>query len=60
MKVMVGQFKTESNANIPLKNDLSRYDIAFNNECIRKLKVGDIFEEEGVEIPSLEFLTIIF
>ena len=54
MKVMVGQFKTESNANIPLKNDLSRYDIAFNNECIRKLKVGDIFEEEGVEmIPAI-------
>ncbi len=54
MKVMVGQFKTESNGNIPLRNELSRYDIAFGNECIRKLKVGDIFEKEGIEmIPSI-------
>lgn len=54
MKVMIGQFKTESNAFVPLKNDISRYDIAFGDECIRKCMVKDIFEKEGIDIiPSI-------
>ena len=50
MKVLIAQFKTESNAFVPLKNDISRYDIAFDDECIRKCMVGDIFAKEGIEI----------
>ena len=50
MKVLIAQFKTESNAFVPLKNDISRYDIAFGDECIRKCLVGDIFAKENIEI----------
>ena len=54
MKVLIAQFKTESNAFVPLKNDLSRYDIAFDDECIRKCMVLDVFKKENIEvIPAI-------
>ena len=53
-KVLIGTFTTESNENIPEKNEITSYDIAFGNELITKMMVGDIFEAEGVEIiPSI-------
>ena len=54
MKVLVGQFVTESNANIPLKNEISNYVVAFGDECIRRTNVGDVFAQAGIEvIPSI-------
>ena len=49
MKIMVGFFTTESNENIPVKNDITSYDIAFGDACIRKCLVDDVLAEEGVE-----------
>lgn len=54
MKVLVGQFVTESNANIPLRNEISNYVIAFGDDCIKKTHVGEIFAQNGIEvIPSI-------
>ncbi len=54
MKVMIGQFNTESNANIPLKNEIDSYDLAFGAQCVAKMQVGDIFESAGIEvIPAI-------
>ncbi|MCF0110919.1 MAG: M81 family metallopeptidase, partial [Erysipelotrichaceae bacterium] len=54
MKILVGQFKTESNANVDLRNDITRYDIAFGDECLRKSKVRDVIESYGYEpIPAI-------
>ncbi|MBR2546061.1 MAG: M81 family metallopeptidase [Erysipelotrichaceae bacterium] len=49
MKILVGFFTTESNEHVPLRNDITVYDIAFGDECIRKSKVDDVLAEEGVE-----------
>lgn len=54
MKVLVGQFVTESNANIPVKNEITNYQIAFGNDCIEKMHIREVFEAEGIEvIPSV-------
>ena len=54
MKVLVGLFTTESNANVPNLCEIIDYDIAFGEECITKLRVGNIFEKEGIEmIPAI-------
>ena len=47
MKVLIGEFITESNENIPRKNEITAYDIAFGEECVRKMHVGDIFAQAG-------------
>lgn len=53
-KVLIGQFITESNANIPDKNELNSYEIAFGEDLIEKMQVRDIFEEHNIEIiPSI-------
>ena len=53
MKAMIGMFTTESNAAVAM-NDIDLYDIGFGDECIRKMRVGKIFENCGVEmIPSV-------
>lgn len=36
MKVMVGLFTTESNANVPGKNEIGSYDLGFGDDCVRK------------------------
>lgn len=54
MKVLIGQFINEANANIPVKDEITTFDIAFGDELIEKMQVGDIFEKEGIEIiPSV-------
>mgnify|MGYP005803060139 FL=1 len=50
MKVLIGEFITESNENVPYKNEITAYDIAFGDECIRKMHVGDMFAEAGIEV----------
>ena len=50
MKVMVGHFSTESNANIPEKNTLASYDLAFGSEAVRKMRIGDVFARHGVDV----------
>lgn len=54
MKVLIGQFITESNANVPMKNEITSFDIAFGDDCVEKMLVKDIFEKENIEvIPSI-------
>lgn len=54
MKVLIGQFITESNANVPEKNEITSYDIAFGDELIEKMQVKEVFEKEGIDIiPSI-------
>ena len=53
MKVAVGFFTTESNANIKTKCKLSNYDIAFGDECIIKCKIKDVFESNNIELIPL-------
>lgn len=54
MKVLVGQFITESNENIPVKNELSNYKLFFGEECIEHCHVKDVFEAAGIEmVPSV-------
>ncbi|MBL6450923.1 MAG: M81 family metallopeptidase [Faecalibacterium prausnitzii] len=50
MKVLIGEFITESNENIPCKNEITAYDIAFGEECVHKMHVGDIFAQAGIEV----------
>lgn len=50
MKVIIGEFVTESNENIPRKNEITAYDIAFGEECVRKMHVGDVFAAAGIEV----------
>ena len=54
MKVLIGFFTTESNANIPQKANLSDYDLAFDEECLQKNKICDVFDQAGIAmIPAL-------
>ena len=48
MKVMVGLFTTESNANVPGKNEITSYDLGFGEDCIRKLRVASVFFKKGL------------
>ena len=50
MKVLIGEFITESNENIPRKNEITAYDIAFGEECVHRMHVGDIFAQAGIEV----------
>ena len=54
MKILVGEFITESNANIPQKCEISNYKMLFGDDCIQALHVADVFEQAGFElIPSV-------
>ncbi|MFV0479406.1 MAG: M81 family metallopeptidase [Anaerorhabdus sp.] len=54
MKIMIGSFTTESNANVDQKNEVTAYDFGFGDDCVRKLGIDDVFEKEGFEvIPSV-------
>lgn len=50
MKVLIGHFTTESNANIPMKNKITNYELAFKDEVISRMKVKEVFERNGIEI----------
>ena len=49
MKVLIGFFTTESNANISDKCNLKQYDIAFEEECVNKNNVKEVFEKYNIE-----------
>lgn len=54
MKVLIGQFVTESNANVIDKCRIVDYDIAFGEELIDKMQIREVFAKENVEIiPSI-------
>ena len=54
MKVMVGEFITESNANIPLRNNLGSFKLMYGDECLEAMHLRDVFEGKGVEaIPAV-------
>jgi microcystin degradation protein MlrC len=50
MKVLVGQFVTESNANVPMKNEITNYVMAFGDDCVKKMHIGEVFTEAGIEV----------
>ena len=49
MKVLIGQFINEANANIPVKDEITTFDIAFGDELIEKMQVGDILSRPGLK-----------
>ena len=51
MKVLAGYFTTESNAHVPMKNNITDYVVAFDDECIQKMQVKEVFDQAGIEIP---------
>ena len=54
MKVLAGYFTTESNAHVPMKNDITDYVIAFGEDAVQKMQVGDVFAAKGIEvIPAI-------
>lgn len=54
MKVLVGAFETESNAYIPMMNNIADFRLTFGDALIQDIKGGNIFSEEGIEmIPAV-------
>ena len=53
-KVLVAQFVTESNANIPYKTDLENYDLRFGEDAISQMNLGSVFADADIEVvPSV-------
>ena len=53
-RVLVAQFVTESNANIPYKTDLENYDLRFGEDAISQMNMGTVFADAGIEVvPSV-------
>jgi len=50
MKVLVGYFTVESNANIPLKNEIAQFVMGFGDDVAKMSRVDDVFAKEGVEV----------
>lgn len=54
MKVFIGEFVTESNANIPTSCIIEHYNLGFDDECIRKMRIQEVYEQAGIKlIPSI-------
>ena len=54
MKVLCGDFVTESNANVPYFTGLTTYDLAFGQQVIDKMRIREVFESHDVEpIPAV-------
>lgn len=54
MKILVGAFTTESNANVDQICEITAYDMGFGDDVIRKLRIQDVLEANGVEaIPAV-------
>lgn len=54
MKVLCGDFVTESNEHVPYLTDITAYDVAFGQQVIDKMRVREVFERHGVEpIPAI-------
>lgn len=50
MKVIVGQFSTESNEHIGRMNDLTDYRILFGQQCLDNLVFTDVFTSQGIGV----------
>jgi len=50
MKVFIGTYVTESNAHVPNKALITNFDMCWNEDLIRKMKVKHIFDQYGVEL----------
>jgi microcystin degradation protein MlrC len=55
MKVLVGDFCTESNENVPYLSDITAYDVAFGDECIRKMRIKEVYDRHGIELIASVF-----
>ena len=60
MKVFVGLFNAECNANMPVKSDLSTFDLAFGDQAVEKLYIKEIFDQAGAEILSAVYANDLF
>lgn len=50
IKILVGLFNAECNANIPVTCNLSTFDLAFGDQAVDKLYVREVYEKNGAEI----------
>jgi microcystin degradation protein MlrC len=53
MKVLCGEFVTESNANIPYKTDITGYDLAFGQAAIDKMRIGEVYAQYDIELVPI-------
>ena len=54
MKVLVGLFTCESNANIPLNNEITQFVLGFGEDLAKNARVADVFANENIDIiPSI-------
>lgn len=54
MKVLVGHFTTESNANTGVLNTIKNYELATGESVIDRMKIREVFEKYKIEvIPSV-------
>ena len=47
MKILVGEFVSETNENIPQLCRIDNYVIAFDDQCIQNLDVSEVYEAEN-------------
>ena len=50
MKVLIGHFINEANANIPHLSNIKDFEILYGEDLINKMEVRDVFESNGIEI----------
>ena len=55
MKVMIGEFVTESNANIPDLCTLDHYDLGYGKDCIMQNESTEVFLKERMLKLFLRF-----
>ncbi len=54
MNILVGEFVSETNENIPKMTRISDYVVAFGDDCIDYMDIKDLYDAEGVTlIPSI-------
>ena len=54
MKILVGEFVSETNENIPQRCRINNYVIAFDDQCIQNLNISEVYESENAEmIPTI-------
>lgn len=54
MKVLVAHFTNEANENVPGLTEFDKMILSYGDECINRMHIREVFENEGIEIiPSL-------
>lgn len=54
MKVLCGDFVTESNEHVPYLSDIKTYDLAFGKAVIDKMRIREVFDAHNIElIPAV-------